>query len=51
MVGTEGRRVRFEGEVVRGWKENGEGLTAVRLGQTQSNMSAPKAIQTTRSSG
>jgi hypothetical protein len=27
------------------------GLTAVRLGQTQSNMSAPKAIQTTRSSG
>jgi len=28
-----------------------EGLTAVRLGQTQSNMSAPKAIETTRSSG
>lgn len=35
------------GEMGRG----GGSLTAVRVGQTQSNMSAPRATDTTRSSG
>jgi hypothetical protein len=37
---------------VKDWLETGyERLTAVRDGHTQSNMSAPRAIETIRSSG
>lgn len=34
-----------------GKREKGEDITAVRVGHTQSNMSAPRATETTRSSG
>jgi len=44
-----GRVVRGEADGLNRGKERL--LTAVLLGQTQSNMSAPKAMQTTRSSG
>lgn len=46
-----GYGVGLGGRIGGGWREDRDALTAVRLGQTQSNMSAPKAIHTIRSSG
>ena len=57
-VGGDGVAEALEGiecellrEGKRGEEELGGQLTAVRVGHTQSNMSAPRATETTRSSG